>query len=112
MLPTFSPWGTIAYFHINRDYIAKVWCENQSRPQLNCNGKCFLAKKLKLQQDKKDKETSERIENVPLLQLYSTALIVFDIPLVSFIERYTPIFYYKTSWYYSFLKTPFQPPRS
>jgi hypothetical protein len=71
MLPTFSPWGTIAYFKLNRDYIAKVLCENRERPQLNCNGKCYLAKKLKQQQDKQDKETSERVQNTPVIQLFT-----------------------------------------
>ncbi|PWJ60495.1 hypothetical protein CLV98_101679 [Dyadobacter jejuensis] len=70
MLPMLSPWGTIAYFHINRSYIAKVLCENRDRPKLNCNGKCYLAKKLKEQQDKRDKETTERIENMPVNQLF------------------------------------------
>ena len=59
MLPTLSPWGTVAYYQINKTYIARVLCENRDKPILNCNGKCFLAKKLKEQQDKKDKETGE-----------------------------------------------------
>ena len=51
MLPTLSPWGTIAYFKLNREYIAKVLCENRKRPELHCDGKCYLAKKLKQQQE-------------------------------------------------------------
>ena len=78
MLPTVSPWGTIAYFQLNRDYIARVLCENRDRPQMNCNGQCYLAKRLKAQQDKQDKETTERIQNLPVLQLFWQAPTLFD----------------------------------
>ncbi|WAC10539.1 hypothetical protein [Dyadobacter pollutisoli] len=72
MLPTLSPWGTIAYFKLNRDYIARVLCENRARPQMHCNGKCYLAKKLKQQQEKQDKETSEKVQNTPVIQLFTS----------------------------------------
>ncbi|REA60144.1 hypothetical protein DSL64_15840 [Dyadobacter luteus] len=80
MLPTLSPWGTIAYFNVNRAYIAKTLCENRSRPELKCNGKCYLAKILKKQEAKKDKETTQRVENMPVAQLFylSTIAFVFD----------------------------------
>lgn len=71
MLPTLSPWGTIAYFKLNREYIAKVLCENRKRPELHCDGKCYLAKKLKQQQEKQDKETSEKVHNMPVIQLFT-----------------------------------------
>lgn len=71
MLPTLSPWGTIAYFKLNREYIAKVLCENRKRPELHCDGKCYLAKKLKQQQDKQDKETSQKVRNTPVIQLFT-----------------------------------------
>jgi hypothetical protein len=70
LLPMVSQWGTIAYFHVNRDYIARVLCQNRDKPQLNCNGQCYLAKQLKSQQDKQDKETTERIQNLPVLQWF------------------------------------------
>jgi len=33
-------------FEIRRDYIVANLCENRNRPMLNCNGKCYLAKKI------------------------------------------------------------------
>lgn len=70
MLPTISPLGTIVYFNSNRAYIARVLCKNRDKPALNCNGKCYLAKKLKQQQDQKDKETTRKIENLPNAHLF------------------------------------------
>ncbi|GAB3760737.1 hypothetical protein [Spirosoma pomorum] len=79
LLPLVSPWGTIAYYQLNKDYIARVLCENRDRPELHCNGQCFLAKRLKAQQDKQDKETTERVQNTPSIQLFveSTASFTF-----------------------------------
>nr|WP_293838260.1 hypothetical protein [uncultured Arsenicibacter sp.] len=70
LLPVISPWGTIAYYQLNKEYIARVLCENRDKPQLHCDGKCYLAKRLKAQQDKQDKETTERVQKVPVLQLF------------------------------------------
>ncbi len=70
LLPVISPWGTIAYYQLNKDYIARVLCENRDKPQLHCDGKCYLAKRLKEQQDKQDKETAERVQKVPVIQLF------------------------------------------
>ena len=70
LLPSVSQWGTIAYYHANKDYIARVLCENRDKPQLHCDGQCYLAKQLKAQQDKQDKETTERVQNTPVVQLF------------------------------------------
>lgn len=37
-------------FVLNQDMIASQWCENKDRPQLKCNGACYLMKQLKAQQ--------------------------------------------------------------
>jgi len=31
-------------FWLNKDYIAANFCVNKNKPQMNCNGKCFLIK--------------------------------------------------------------------
>ena len=38
--------GHIAYYELNIDYITEKFCENKDKPQLQCNGKCHLAKEL------------------------------------------------------------------
>jgi len=70
LLPTVSQWGIIAHYQLNKKYIARVLCENRDKPQLNCDGKCYLAKKLQAQQDRQDKETTERVQNTPSMQLF------------------------------------------
>lgn len=38
-------WPIVEYV-ANYDYIVTVLCENKEKPQLQCNGKCYLAKQL------------------------------------------------------------------
>ncbi|TMU56463.1 hypothetical protein [Flagellimonas algicola] len=38
-------WPIVEYV-VNYNYIATVLCENKEKPQLQCNGKCYLAKQL------------------------------------------------------------------
>ncbi|MCF0050458.1 hypothetical protein LXM25_10340 [Dyadobacter sp. LJ53] len=78
ILPTFSQWGMIAYYQINKEYITRVLCENRDKPQLHCNGKCYLAKKLKAQQEKQNKQTSDRVQNTPVLQLFALPITSFE----------------------------------
>ncbi|MVM30813.1 hypothetical protein GO755_12295 [Spirosoma sp. HMF4905] len=77
LLPTVSQWGTIAYYHVNKDYIARVLCENRDKPQLHCDGKCYLAKKLKAQQDRHDKETAARLQHMPIITLFCSEISSF-----------------------------------
>lgn len=110
LLPTISPWGTIAYYHVNKDYIARVLCENRDKPQLNCDGKCYLAKQLKAQQDKQDKETIERVQNTPVLQLFCQESFVFAFREILHVERRNTLFAYLIALYSAPLSPVFQPP--
>jgi len=38
--------SVLAMFRMKQDYIAKHLCENRSRPQIKCCGKCYLNKQL------------------------------------------------------------------
>ncbi len=50
---------TQAYYLIDyqfrKDFIAKALCVNKQKPQLNCNGKCYLAKRLKATEEQESK---------------------------------------------------------
>jgi hypothetical protein len=46
-------------FEIRRDYIVANLCENRNRPQLNCNGKCYLAKKLAALEEQEKKQAEQ-----------------------------------------------------
>lgn len=53
--------GVIAWYEINKDYIAAELCENKDKPQLECNGKCYLKKQI----DKVEDNGSADNKNLP-----------------------------------------------
>ncbi len=34
------------WYQVNQDYVAEELCENTDKPELECNGKCYLMKQL------------------------------------------------------------------
>ncbi len=38
--------GIVAWYELNKEYVAKYHCENKNKPELKCCGKCYLQKKL------------------------------------------------------------------
>lgn len=44
-------------YEFNKEYIIKNYCINKNRPQLHCDGKCYLAKKLRDAQDKDERQS-------------------------------------------------------
>lgn len=54
-LQTFSSFVIRADYFINKSYIARVLCINKAKPETHCNGKCYLAKQLK-QQEEQDQQ--------------------------------------------------------
>jgi hypothetical protein len=49
-----------AGFELNRNYIVSELCINRDKPQLHCNGKCYLMRKLK---QAEQKEKNRDLEN-------------------------------------------------
>ncbi|RZK81362.1 MAG: hypothetical protein EOO92_04775 [Pedobacter sp.] len=68
-----------AGFELNKKFIATTLCVNINKPELQCNGKCYLIQKLKQAQEKEQKQ--EQQSQKPQLQ---AALV--EIPLL-FSER-------------------------
>jgi hypothetical protein len=49
-------------FNANQDYIAKVLCVNQDKPQMRCQGKCVLKQRLKAENEKEKKEIPRKLK--------------------------------------------------
>jgi len=48
-----------AGFELNRDYITSKLCENRDKTWMNCEGKCYLSKKLKQVEEQESKQERE-----------------------------------------------------
>lgn len=82
----------LAGFEMNESYIAKELCVNKDKPQMHCNGQCYLMKKLKQAQDKEQKQErqsqkvqlQEAIVSTPFtFKRYSFTSVNLRIPLTT-----------------------------
>lgn len=77
-----KPLWPIAEYIVNYDYIVNTLCENKDRPQLQCNGKCYLSKQLAKEAEQKDKNPfGERTFNQLIQIVYFEPLC--DVALVA-----------------------------
>lgn len=60
----FSRFFIYAGFDLNQKYIAAKLCENRNKPWMHCNGRCYLAKKLKQAADKQAANERETQKNL------------------------------------------------
>jgi hypothetical protein len=96
----------VAYYQLNKDFIAQTLCENQDKPAMQCEGNCFLSKQLKNLEDKQDaKKPAKDIKaenlvylpaalqkNQPLLYITSTWIVHYldDMPSPVFGRIFQP----------------------
>ncbi|EDM36804.1 hypothetical protein PBAL39_18059 [Pedobacter sp. BAL39] len=85
----FASLFVFAGFELNKQYIADRLCVNKNKPELHCNGKCYLMKKLRMAQDKEQKQERQsqktQIQDalviMPLkFEHYSATVMVLHIP--------------------------------
>ncbi len=82
--------GCYAYYEMNIDMIIEQYCENTDRPELNCDGKCYLAKTLKMQQaqsrmDSKDQAMSLLVE--AFFPLYYQDVVSYNFDIYEFLSK-------------------------
>ena len=52
--------GWEVWYYVNQEYVAEELCENQDRPELDCNGQCYLMKQLALSEVNDDSKSDEQ----------------------------------------------------
>jgi hypothetical protein len=82
---TFSKSFIVAGYYANTQVYAKN-CENKAKPQMHCNGKCQMMKKIKAEEKKNQDGSERKTDNKIDLQFFSPthasmgATIAFDQP--------------------------------
>lgn len=86
-----------------------VFCENKNRPQLKCNGKCFLAKMQK-EQDKKD--ASNVLKQLQTEVVFYNPTILFQIVHheTGYTEILKPKAYYNQQYSFLYSAYTIKPP--
>ena len=59
----FSYWALSVSYTLNKSYISTVLCTNKDKPELHCEGKCFMDIKLK-ELEQKNKHQQENLKRV------------------------------------------------
>ena len=83
-----------AEFKINQKYIAATLCDNRNKPELQCNGKCYLMKKMKdaLEKEKKQEQANQKKGVQDFCILTGSVSILFAIPKAPKLEpSYLPL---------------------
>ncbi len=93
-----------AGFEMNLGYIAKELCVNKNKPQLHCNGKCYLMRKLKQAEEKEQKQSLK----VQLQYTFATRTFNFRQYAYRTINFHIPL---STGVPQSNLKAIFHPPK-
>jgi hypothetical protein len=55
--------GFIALYQLNKKFVAEKLCENKSRPQMHCEGKCCLKKQLAKSASEENDNKSSLLKN-------------------------------------------------
>ena len=99
-------------FELRKEYIIQNLCENRFKPNLHCDGKCYLAKTMhKIAEDNARSETERQSQN-----LKKTINEVFDDNL--FVSHFSntsnlkipPVFYFSIKQTAQFVGFVFRPP--
>lgn len=86
-------------YEIRKDYIAKALCVNRNRPELKCNGKCYLAKKLADAQRQQERQAEHEYMASLIYQVMDNGPQYSFISPSPTIEDYTtPTFSFKSAF--------------
>lgn len=106
----FRPLIPLVEYAVNYNYIVNTLCVNKSRPEIHCNGKCYLSKELAKSNDSESSPLQKVKNSGPkILDIY----ILPEISVISATEKF-PFslfsFIYETTYSFLFLKSIFKPP--
>lgn len=107
----FRPLIPLAEYAVNYNYIVNTLCVNKSKPEVHCNGKCYLSKEIA--------KTNADAESTPFNKTKNSGQKILDIytlPEITEILHTGKIivsntnFIYETAYSFLFLKHIFKPP--
>ena len=63
-------------FYMNQKEIAAIECVNKSRPEMHCNGKCYLAKQLQKAEDNLNAKKEKNNQSLSHLKVIEGSLFI------------------------------------
>ena len=85
LLQSLQGFFTIVNWKINQAELTAKYCVNKAKPMLKCNGKCFLAKQLKKQEEQDKAEFNKKSKSqVPKFKKIKEGEVFNDIQSVDY----------------------------
>ena len=85
LLQSLQGFFTIVNWKINQAELTAKYCVNKARPMLKCNGKCYLAKQLKIQEEQDKADFNKESKNqVPKFKKIKEGEVFNDIKTVDY----------------------------
>ncbi|WP_405266718.1 hypothetical protein [Cellulophaga sp. Ld12] len=104
--PTFP----LMEYVFNYDYISEVLCINKEKPELNCNGKCYLMTKLAEESKANDANKKTPIENAFSLVYFSVDNSTINSPISITDYIVLPSSYKNNLYSFNFYNNLIKPP--
>ncbi len=89
----FNQWLLFSSYSLNKSYISRVLCTNLEKPEMHCDGKCFLDIKLK-ELEQKNKQAQENLKRLieTVAPVYTNTLapvfeLVFKLPTPPYLQQ-------------------------
>ena len=102
----------LAWYQVNKTYIAQKLCENRNKPKMHCNGKCQLRKKMQLleQESPSNSSVPVKIDKIAILEfLLPENQASLNNPF-SILKK--PIIFYDKQYTFSYSNYLLKPPRA
>ena len=102
----------LAWYQVNKTYIAQKLCENRNKPKMHCNGKCQLRKKMQLleQESPSNSSVPVKIDKIAILEfLLPENQATLNNPF-SILKK--PIIFYDKQYTFSYSNYLLKPPRA
>lgn len=97
-------------YAVNYDYIVDNLCENKAKPEIMCNGKCYVSKQLARSNQEQSTQNSQKITAPTIDVFLTTEEFKFFVSDISFAHSHS-ISTFCTDFYNSILYTNiFHPP--
>ena len=102
-----KPLAPVLDYAVNYDYISKVLCINKDKPQIHCNGKCYVGKELAKNESQNDSKTKNSVQKVLDFYVPEAVAKIAVFRKLTFAPLH---FNYLAGYSYLFLSHIFRPP--
>jgi hypothetical protein len=75
-----------AYYQLNKKMITEKLCINKDKPQMHCNGQCYLGRQLKKAEENEKRQNRSLREKDEVISLFNEQAHISYIPSFSFIS--------------------------